>query len=60
MSFLSQIGIGLLTFLLVEFVLSTFALGFTVVWRILFYAGVWLFWQVVFGMSGRSHGRRGR
>ena len=57
MSFLSQIGIGLLTFLLVEFALSTFTLGFTIVWRILFYVGVWLFWQVVFGMSGRNRGK---
>lgn len=58
MSFLSQLGIGLFTFLLVEWLLSTFSLGLSVVMKIFFYAGVWIFWQIVFGISGRNRGRR--
>ena len=58
MSFLSQLGIGLLTFLLVEFILGMFSLGLSSLYKILFYAGVWLFWQMVFGISGRNRGKR--
>ena len=58
MNFLGQIGIGLLTFLLVQYLLAVFTLGLSPIVQLLFYVGIWLFWQVVFRISPRRN--RGR